>query len=119
MPPFLVDEDLPRSTARLLRESGFEAHDIRDLGLRGHSDQEIFEHAQRLGAVLVTGDLDFANSLRFPPRSHAGILVSRLPDEMSTQALNQELLRALKQIRPGEISGFIAVVEPGRVRIRR
>lgn len=116
---FLVDEDLPRSTARFLRQNGFEADDIRDLGLSGHSDQEIFERAQSLSAVLLTGDIDFANALRFPPGSHAGIVVSRLPDEISPQTLNKLLVGALKQIQPAEISRAIVVIKPGQIRIRR
>ncbi len=49
---FLVDEDLPRSTANVLREAGYEAVDARDLGLRGGTDREIFEHAQSMAAAV-------------------------------------------------------------------
>jgi len=38
---FLTDEDVPRSTARILREAGFDATDVRDVGLRGKSDEEV------------------------------------------------------------------------------
>jgi hypothetical protein len=34
---FLTDEDVPRSTAKILRESGYDAVDVRDVGLRGKS----------------------------------------------------------------------------------
>lgn len=43
MPKFLIDEDLPRSLARGLREHGLEAADVRDLGLRGAPDERIWE----------------------------------------------------------------------------
>ena len=39
---FLVDEDLPRSLVSVLVEAGFQAHDVRDVGLRGKSDAEVF-----------------------------------------------------------------------------
>jgi predicted nuclease of predicted toxin-antitoxin system len=39
---FLTDEDVPRSTARVLRDAGFDVVDVRDVGLRGKSDQEVF-----------------------------------------------------------------------------
>lgn len=65
---FLVDEDMARSTAVALRQAGHEAEDVRDAGLRGRSDQEVFDRAQAQGAILVTADKDFANILRFPPR---------------------------------------------------
>lgn len=49
---FIIDEDMPRSTARVLVERGVECLDIRDCGLRGKSDKEIFEFAQKEKAVL-------------------------------------------------------------------
>jgi uncharacterized protein (DUF433 family) len=39
---FLTDEDVPRSTARALRDAGFDAVDVRDVGLRGKSDALVF-----------------------------------------------------------------------------
>jgi predicted nuclease of predicted toxin-antitoxin system len=62
---FVIDEDMPRSTARALAERGFECLDIRDYGLRGKSDKEIFEFAQREKAILLTGDMGFGNILFF------------------------------------------------------
>ena len=38
---FLVDEDLPRSTAALICQFSYEAEDVRDIGLRGASDDRI------------------------------------------------------------------------------
>jgi hypothetical protein len=35
---FIIDEDMPRSTAKVLRTEGYESLDVRDLGLRGESD---------------------------------------------------------------------------------
>ncbi len=43
---FVIDEDLPRSTARILREKGFEVYDIRDHGLRGQEDGAIVAPGQ-------------------------------------------------------------------------
>jgi hypothetical protein len=31
---FITDEDVPRSTARVLRDAGFDTVDVRDVGLR-------------------------------------------------------------------------------------
>ena len=75
---FLVDEDMPRSTARILRDKGYEALDVRDCGLRGKSDDEVFAFAQRSGAVLITGDAGFGNIMHFPAGSHAGMCGTRL-----------------------------------------
>ena len=116
---FLVDEDMPRSTAKALRQIGHIAEDVRDVGLRGHSDQEVFDYAQAQGATLVTSDKDFSNILRFPPGTHSGIIVVRVPDELPTSKVNQEVLNALGRLAGEELEGLLIVVEVGRVRIRR
>jgi predicted nuclease of predicted toxin-antitoxin system len=58
---FLVDEDLPRSVALVIREFGHEAVDIRDIGLRGASDAQVATLAMLNRYCLVSGDGDFAN----------------------------------------------------------
>ena len=53
---FLLDEEMPRSTAGALRGAGHVAVDVRDVGLRGRSDPEIFAYAQAKSAILLTAD---------------------------------------------------------------
>ncbi len=116
---FLVDEDMPRSTAAMLREAGHYAEDVRDVGLRGCSDQEVFDYAQSQGAILVTADKGFANVLRFPLGSHSGIIVVRVPGVLPTKAVNGELLRVLTELEGQKLEGALIIVEVGRIRIRR
>lgn len=116
---FLVDEDMPRSTARVLREAGHQAEDVRDVGLRGHGDDEVFDYAQRRGAILVTEDRGFANVIRFPLGSHRGIIVLRVPNELSTSRVNRELLEALAGLQERDLAGSLLIVQPGRFRLRR
>ncbi len=116
---FLVDEDMPRSMASVLREAGYQADDVRDLGLRGQSDDKIFEYARNHNSALITADLGFTNPWRFPRHSHAGVILVRLPNEMSTTAMNQELLKALESLKDESFAGILMIVEVGRVRIRR
>ena len=116
---FLIDEDVSRLTARVLREAGYPATDVRDIGLRAHSDQEVFRYAQDQGAILVTADKGFTNTLRFPLETHVGIIVVRIPEELPTTVINRELLRALEGLVGEDLTGTLIVVELGRVRIRR
>ena len=57
MPKFVIDEDIPRSTGRILKQRGYDVRDIRDYGLRGAEDEEIYKFAQREKAVILTGCL--------------------------------------------------------------
>lgn len=116
---FLVDEDMPRSTAVALREAGHNALDVRDVGLRGHSDAEVFAFAQSQRAVLVSADKGFADTVTFVPGTHEGLVVLRLPNELPTREVNRQLLRALSDLEGEDLMGMLVIVEAGRVRIRR
>ena len=95
---FLVDEDVPRSTARVLCDAGFDAVDVRDVGLRGKSDQLVFDYAQRENRLLVTCDLGFSNIILFPPSQSVGLLVVRIPDSEPIETFNREVLKAVQEI---------------------
>lgn len=118
-PRFLVDEDMPRSTRHALRENGFEAFDVRDLGLRGKSDAEVFNHAQREGLVLLTGDWGFGNILMFPVGSHHGIVIAHFPNEISTADLNNKITVELRKLSANDFPGSLIIFEPGKTRMRR
>jgi predicted nuclease of predicted toxin-antitoxin system len=75
MPKFVVDEDTPRSAGKLLHSNGFDVKDVRDFGLRGAKDDEVYRFAQEERATLTTGDLGFGNILHFPLGSHYGIVL--------------------------------------------
>lgn len=53
MPRFLVDECLPRSVTRSLLAAGYDAVDVRDIGLRGESDAAIHQRATDEGLVYL------------------------------------------------------------------
>jgi hypothetical protein len=74
---------------------------------------------RRPDAILVTGDKGFTNTLNYPIGSHAGILVTRIPDEVPTSKLNQEILRALVDLDGEDLAGALIIVEIGRTRLRR
>jgi predicted nuclease of predicted toxin-antitoxin system len=42
---FVVDESMPRSTARELRRLGYWAEDVRDVSLKGSDDDTVFSYA--------------------------------------------------------------------------
>jgi predicted nuclease of predicted toxin-antitoxin system len=116
---FLVDEDMPRSTAAALRQAGHTAWDVRDIGLRGQGDDQVFAEAQARSAILVTADKGFSNVLSYPSGSHAGIVVMRVPNELPTWQVNHELMRALAELSGESLRGTLIIIEAGRTRVRR
>jgi predicted nuclease of predicted toxin-antitoxin system len=118
VPEFLVDENLPRSLAPRLRAAGFAVEDIRDLGLRGAPDTEIFQFALSRGLVLLTGDLGFGQLLRASPTCQ-GVILMRLPNDWPTSAVNDLIERSLPRLAGHLAPGTLVVLEPERVRMRR
>jgi predicted nuclease of predicted toxin-antitoxin system len=116
---FLVDEDLPRSTVPQLRELGHEAEDVRDIGPRGASDDQIAAHAKAQGFCLITADGGFANIRQYPPSEYRGLIVLDLPSRATSPVILRLLREFFAQSELVEdISGKLAVVAFGRVRIR-
>jgi predicted nuclease of predicted toxin-antitoxin system len=118
MPKLVIDEDIPRSTAKLLSKR-FTVIDVRDYGLRGKSDEEVFKFAQREKAVILTGDMGSGNLLHFPIGSHFGIIIAHFPNEISTTELNTQIIKAFDTLTEEDFNGNLVILEPGRIRIRR
>jgi len=116
---FLIDEDLPRSTGDLLRKYGHDAIDVRDIGLKGSKDSEVAAYAQKEGLSLLTGDFDFSDIRKYPPRQYKGLVVLKVPG-MATASYILNLLESFLKQREVvvQILGKLAIVEMGRVRLR-
>ena len=72
---FLVDESLGIDVARSLREKGYSGEFVGDVGLAGHSDEDIFAFAWRERRMLWTHDRDFLDDDRFPEHRNPGVVV--------------------------------------------
>ena len=116
---FIIDEDLPRSTGTILKENGFDVLDIRDHGLRGVEDEEIYKFAQKEKAVILTGDRRFGNILKFPLGSHYGIVIAHFPNEMLPIKINHQILERLNNLSKEDFRGNVIIIEPHKIRIRR
>ena len=119
MVKFLIDEDMPRSTAKVIKNKGYEVLDVRDCGLKGRSDDEIFRFAQQEKAVILTGDFGFGNILKYPIGSHYGIVIVHFPNETSTTDLNNQILKAFDDLNETDFVENLIIIEPHKIRIRR
>ncbi|NIS38946.1 hypothetical protein GWN91_07430, partial [Candidatus Saccharibacteria bacterium] len=94
-----------RSVAEILHDRGFETLDVRDCGLRGKNDDEIFRFAQKEKAIILTGDLGFGNILKFPVGTYPGIVVAHFPSQMPTHEINKELENAFNDLEEKDLKG--------------
>jgi predicted nuclease of predicted toxin-antitoxin system len=70
---FLVDESLGVEVARQVRDLGWNVKFVKEIGLLGHSDEDVL--AYKDNRVILTHDDDFLNNHRFPPTINPGVVV--------------------------------------------
>ena len=78
MTTFLADESFPDPTAELVESWGYTVRKVRDEGLSGAKDPQVFEVAQRANWVLLTADKGFGDIRAYPPSIHVGVIVLRI-----------------------------------------
>jgi predicted nuclease of predicted toxin-antitoxin system len=111
---FLLDENIPKDFAVALRSEGHDTVRVSETSLRGGDDDAVWAFAVEDNRIVVTADLDFPLAAPMP----AGLILLRGFDRISTQALMELLLSAIRSIGD-ELVGSLLVISPGRVRKRR
>lgn len=115
---FFLDENLPWSLAKNITALGFQAEHVRMVGLRGAEDKEIAAYAKKHQAVLITKDKEFGSFLFYPPGSHYGLLLLRLPASFTSLKIKQAVVGFLQKVNPNELEHSIIVLEVGKYRRR-
>jgi len=113
---FLLDADMPISSAKVIRSFGYDVEDVRDIGMRAATDQEIIHYALQNKRIIVTKDTDFGEVLRYP--SHPGAIIFRLPHTFTSKELNKTLADFLNSVDDSKLANAIIIVELGRYRRR-
>lgn len=102
---------MPRSSVEVLRKAGFEAEDVRSVGLEAAMDNRIIKHARAEELVILTRDTDFGQVLRHP--EHPGALILRLRYTYTARQINGRLETFLEEVDASELSGATVIVELG------
>jgi predicted nuclease of predicted toxin-antitoxin system len=112
-----VDENLPVEVAARLRHAGHDALTVPEQALTGILDEPLSVACTAEARALVTLDVGFANTLKYPPRQYAGLIVLRLErqDKPHVLAVVERLLPVLAQ---ESAAGRLWIVDERRVRIR-
>ena len=116
---FLVDNALSPRLAKGLRDAGHDAVHVRDLGLAGATDDELFRLAASEKRVLLSEDTDFGTILALRSERRPSVLLFRRMSDRSARALLAILLANLDVVSAALDAGAVVVIEPERVRVRR
>jgi predicted nuclease of predicted toxin-antitoxin system len=113
-----VDEDLPRQIADMLNAHGHDARTVLEQGWSGASDDDLWHRVQAERRWLLTADKGVADLRRYPPGSHAGIILLRPQEESRRPYLELAAVAEERLILEGMAGAVAAVTERG-IRIRR
>ena len=110
----LIDENMPRSLRDELRALGFHVEDVRDIGLRGWPDDEVFRAATLADAIIITRDRGFTLERNWPDDFSAGVIFVNLPDDLSASLINAKVITLLTKRLPASLLGAITFLEAQR-----
>ena len=114
----LLDQGLPRSTARLLRETGIDTVHASEIGHSTSEDAILLERGRGEERTIVTLDADFHALLALSGATSPSVIRIRIEGLKGETAAN--LIRTiLSRCETDLKQGAVVTVEQHRIRIRR
>ena len=111
-----LDENLPESLVVQLTAVNQDVDTVRQEGLTGRPDLDVWAAAQAASRFLVTQDLDFSDVRRFRPGTHHGLLLVRLP-EAGRLALAKRIVEVFRSEKVEEWQGCFVVLSGHKLRV--
>jgi len=114
----LLDQGLPRSAARLLREAGVDTVHVGEIDYSDADDASILKRARDEERTVVTLDADFHALLALSRATSPSVIRIRIEGLYGQKAA--DLIQAvLTHCRQDLEQGAMVTVQPRRIRIRR
>ena len=115
---FFVDECVYHITTQYLRQLGYQATTVQEVGLIGSNDEDVLNYAVSKKMIFLTRDMHFSNIYLFPPHKTYGIIVLKIKPFNCTDVhlvlkhfLNNHTRKDLKQT--------LVIVDQNKYRMRR
>ena len=113
---FKPGENLPASAAAILASAGHDVDTVPAEGLTGALGPDVVSAAAGAGRILVCVDVGLGDIRAYPPGSHAGIVVLRVPGQSAaTVTRTVSDLASLTDL--ASLAGSVAVLQRGLARI--
>ncbi len=116
---FKLDENFGTRTQELFRRSGHDVKTVREQGLEGCSDIQLYEMCCAEQRCLITLNLHFADVIRFPAEKTGGIVIIRVPRNPSLNLLQQLIQQFLNSLSKLQLKKNLFIVEIGRIRLHQ
>lgn len=114
----LLDQGLPRSAVKFLREAGIDAVHVGEIGYTAADDATILQMARDDGRIVVTLDADFHALLALSQATFPSVIRIRVEGLRGGNAADL-IQTVLKRCSDDLERGAMVTVQPRRIRIRR
>jgi predicted nuclease of predicted toxin-antitoxin system len=115
---FLLDQGVPQSAARLLRESGYDAVHTSGIGLASADDAVLLARASAEARTIVTLDADFHALLAVSGASRPSVVRIRMVGLRADAIVR--IVESIVHQGASELEAGVAVsVQAGRIRWRK
>lgn len=113
-----ADENLYDPIIDYLRSLGHDILSIREAGLSGISDDQVYQLACKEKRVIISMDKDFSRIFRFPPKGCEGIIVVKIYKRTVDETL-RIFKKYYQDIKEKDIRKNLIIITPEGIRIRR
>lgn len=120
MPKFLIDENLSPLLSEYLRNLKYYSKAVREVGLKGKSDEEIIKWIQENKIILITADLEFGEFFYLKTFGKIGVIILR--SKFQTLKSFKEIIDYLdkeKILKSKKLENSLVVAVKGKHRIRK
>jgi predicted nuclease of predicted toxin-antitoxin system len=113
----LLDQGLPRSAAKLLRDAGVDTVHTTEIGMARASDAEILAYSREEQRVIVTLDADFHALLSLSNATSPSVIRIRI-EGLKAEAVAQLLIHIAEDWSSELESGVMLSVQRRRIGVR-
>lgn len=114
----VLDQGLPRSTAHLLREEGWDVVHVGEIGMARSSDVQILSYADKEGRIVITLDADFHATLAVSNASGPSVIRLRIEGLKGPQLFSL-IKRIWAKIENAVNDGAMVTVTEKAIRFRK
>jgi predicted nuclease of predicted toxin-antitoxin system len=114
-----LDENLGAKIQDLFRASSHDVETVWQEKLSGADDTSVFTACCNEQRCLITLDLDFADPVRFNPKSCGGIIILRIPRHAGSTFIERLAREALFALAKLPFDKELWIVEIGRIRMHQ
>lgn len=114
----LLDQGLPRSSASLLRQLGYDAIHVGEIGFATAEDRDILKRALEEQRIVVTLDADFHALLALSGAVSPSVIRIRIEGLRANDVTNL-LGQVLEQWGELLASGAVLTIQSDKIRMRR